>query len=262
MVTLTFRNVRSHTICISFSIITSRLGSCGKVMFSVIFVCLSFCLQREVPIVEEPGPAPPRMGPHPALCTGLCPSPDIKLVHYEARTVSKWAVGILLECFLVISFFRLCKKFVTFCDWNWEGWIYEVKFADNDSQKALIEFFWSLQWHLNKPSNLLVLRYSSIEFTWDSLGAMHSSFPIIHKVGNIGIFVLLKFDRNIAREISHFNYNLEHFDNCKCSLKMIMLLTVYNVFPFNDKVAQKSQNCQLCVLRENSVYCSLSTLWH
>ena len=52
---------------------------------------------------------------------------------------------------------------------------------------------------------------------------MHSSFPIIHKVGKIGICVLLKFDRNMAREISHFNYNLEHFDNCKSALKMIML---------------------------------------
>ena len=40
--------------------------------------------------------------PHP---TGTPPPPDMsKLVHYEAHTVGKWVVRILLECFLVIYY--------------------------------------------------------------------------------------------------------------------------------------------------------------
>ena len=36
----------------------------------------------------------------------------------------------------------------------------------------------------------------------------HSSFPVIHKVGNVGIVVMLKFENKINREISHFDCNL------------------------------------------------------
>ena len=49
------------------------------------------------------------------------PAPDMfKSVHYEARTVGKWAVGIILECLLVTahkrSLRRLCfHKNVSFC---------------------------------------------------------------------------------------------------------------------------------------------------
>ena len=59
----------------------------------------------------------------------------------------------------------------------------------------------------------------------------HSSFPVIHKVGNIGIFVLLKFENKMEREIIHLNYNSEHHDKCKFVLKLIKLLTVSNFFP-------------------------------
>ena len=37
-----------------------------------------------------------------------------KLVHYEARMVGKWAVGIILECFLVTHCFTM---FVHFKNW-------------------------------------------------------------------------------------------------------------------------------------------------
>ena len=41
------------------------------------------------------------LGPH---CTWTpSPRPFLKLVHYEAHTVGKLAVGILLECFLVLT---------------------------------------------------------------------------------------------------------------------------------------------------------------
>ena len=29
----------------------------------------------------------------------------------------------------------------------------------------------------------------------------------MHKVGNVGIFVLLKFENKLDREINHFNFN-------------------------------------------------------
>ena len=82
-------------------------------------VCLSLCLPKRegspcdyypwcirpdhirTPWSHSPVQGPPDMfkpvqlGPH---CT---PPPDIfKLIHYEVRTVGKWAVGILLECLL------------------------------------------------------------------------------------------------------------------------------------------------------------------
>ena len=47
-----------------------------------------------------------QLGPH---CTGN-PLDIFKLVHYEAYTVYKWAVGIFLECFLVV-FFQIAIRY-------------------------------------------------------------------------------------------------------------------------------------------------------
>ena len=58
----------------------------------------------------------------------------------------------------------------------------------------------------------------------------HSSFPVIHKVGNVGIFVLLKFENKLNREISHFNFISKHYDKCKFALKLIWLIPVSNLF--------------------------------
>ena len=80
-----------------------------------------------------------------------------------------------------------------------------------------------------------------------------SSFPVIHKVGNIRIFLLLKFGKKLDREINHFNFNSKHYDKSKFTLKLIGLLTVFNLFPL--EVVQKCQDRQLCVLRENSFVC-------
>ena len=67
------------------------------------------------------------------------------------------------------------------------------------------------------------------------------------------IYVLLKFKNKLDEEISHFSFNSKHHDKVIFALKLIWLLTVYNL-----EVAQKCQCCQLCVLRENSnVVCSL-----
>ena len=41
---------------------------------------------------------------------------------------------------------------------------------------------------------------------------MHSSFPLIRKVGNVGIFVLLKFENTLNGEINYFNFNSKHHD--------------------------------------------------
>ena len=41
-----------------------------------------------------------------------------------------------------------------------------------------------------------------IGLLWTRTVFISSSFPVIHKVGNIGIFVLLKFENKSDREIS------------------------------------------------------------
>ena len=41
---------------------------------------------------------------------------------------------------------------------------------------------------------------------------MLSSFPVIHKVGNVGIFVLLKFENKLDTVFGHFNFNSKHHD--------------------------------------------------
>ena len=80
-----------------------------------------------------------------------------------------------------------------------------------------------------------------------------SSFPVVYKVGNVHINVLLKFGNKLDRGINHFNFNSKHHDKCKFALKLIGLLTVFNLFPL--EVVQKCQDRQLCVLRENSFVC-------
>ena len=61
---------------------------------------------QEPPWSQPPGPAPPgifklvQLGPH---CTET-PAPDMfKPVYFETRMVGMRAVGILVECFFVIS---------------------------------------------------------------------------------------------------------------------------------------------------------------
>ena len=46
-----------------------------------------------------------------------------------------------------------------------------------------------------------------------------SSFPVIHKVGNVAIFVLLKFQNKLGGEIRLFNLNSTHNDKGKLALK-------------------------------------------
>ena len=79
---------------------------------------------------------------------------------------------------------------------------------------------------------------------------IESSFPVIHEIWNVGIFVLLKFENMLNGQINYFNFNSEHHDKCKFSLKLFGLLTVSNLFSL--KVVQKCQHCQLCVLCKNS----------
>ena len=43
---------------------------------------------------------------------------------------------------------------------------------------------------------------------------------VIHKVGNDEIFVLLKFENEMHREIIHFNFNSKHYES---ALKLLRL---------------------------------------
>ena len=55
--------------------------------------------------------------------------------------------------------------------------------------------------------------------------SQESSFPVIHKIGNVDMFVLLKFENKMDREIIDFNFNSKHCDKY-FALKMIRWLTV------------------------------------
>ena len=46
------------------------------------------------------------------------------------------------------------------------------------------------------------------------------SFALIHKVGNVDTFVLLKFETKWDWEINQFNFNSEYQDKCKFDLKL------------------------------------------
>ena len=78
---------------------------------------------------------------------------------------------------------------------------------------------------------------------------MYSSFPVIHKIGKVGIFVLLRVENKLDRGINHFSLNPEYHDKCKFPLKFIRLLTVSNLFIL--KYVHKWQRCQFGLLRED-----------
>ena len=78
---------------------------------------------------------------------------------------------------------------------------------------------------------------------------MHSSFPVIHKVDNVGIFVLLKFENKLNVVIVHTNFISKHHDKYKFALKFIQFVTISTLFPL--EVVQKCQLCQtLCITRK------------
>ena len=75
----------------------------------------------------------------------------------------------------------------------------------------------------------------------------HPSFPTIHRVGNIGIFVLLTYEDMLDRKVNHFNFSSKYQSKCKLALKLIRLSTVSNIFLL--EVVQTSQRCQLCAIK-------------
>ena len=128
-------------------IFTARQRSCGKVMFSVMSICLSMggpyvtithnaldltiyepfsvyvtsngsLPQPLLYTVQEPlAPVPPGMdellqfGPRLQPPPRPPPIPDMpELGHNEAHMVGKWAVDILLECFFVFNFKQFSGK--------------------------------------------------------------------------------------------------------------------------------------------------------
>ena len=65
-----------------------------------------------------------------------------------------------------------------------------------------------------------------------------TSFPVMRKVGNAGIYVLLTFESKIDIVISRINFNLQHYDKFKFALKLIWLATVFNLDLFPLEVVQ------------------------
>ena len=57
----------------------------------------------------------------------------------------------------------------------------------------------------------------------------------MHKVGNVGIFVFLIFEKD--GEISQCNLlHKKHHGKCQCALKLIRLSTISNLLEVNDSL--------------------------
>ena len=63
------------------------------------------------------------------------------------------------------------------------------------------------------------------------------SFLVIHKFGNVDIFVLLKFENNLDTVVGYINFYSKQHDEYKSTLKFIHLVLFFNVFPL--EVIQK-----------------------
>ena len=79
---------------------------------------------------------------------------------------------------------------------------------------------------------------------------IQASFPVIRKVGKVGILMLLKSENKSEREINLFNFDAKHHEKCKFVLIPIRLSTVPNLFAL--EVSRRSRRCQFSVLQENS----------
>ena len=62
----------------------------------------------------------------------------------------------------------------------------------------------------------------------------HASFPVRHKIDNIGIFVLLKYENKLDNIAHHWNYHSKNYDKCKFLLKLIQVEAISNFFPFRS----------------------------
>ena len=78
-----------------------------------------------------------------------------------------------------------------------------------------------------------------------------SSFPEIHKVDNVGIFVQLLMQINWRQLRTQWISKQIHFCNGALNFIEVMNFSVYHIFNF--KQTQKCQHYHLCVLWENSI---------
>ena len=58
---------------------------------------------------------------------------------------------------------------------------------------------------------------------------IYSSFAVIRKIGNVGFYVLFTFENKVDIVISHINFNSKHYDKCKYALKLIWMVTIFNL---------------------------------
>ena len=74
-----------------------------------------------------------------------------------------------------------------------------------------------------------------------------SSFSVLPKVGNVGIFVMLKSENKFDTFINRINFNSAHHDKFHLIFNFIQLLSISILF-----LLEAIQKCQLYVLGENS----------
>ena len=128
---------------------------------------------------------------------------------------------------------------------SWEGPV-------NAPQQKKIQkkISWNLltqygNWTTHPPPNSIKTILLRTAF---SLTTAQSRFPVIHEVGNVGIFV---FENKLDKEISLINFNSKHHYNFIFALPFVQLVrsTISKLFPF--KVTQNCHRFHLCASREN-----------
>ena len=61
-----------------------------------------------------------------------------------------------------------------------------------------------------------------------------TSFPVIHKFDNVGIFYYFNFENLMDIVISYLNFNSKHYDKCTLVVQLISLVNTSNLFSLEN----------------------------
>ena len=128
----------------------------------------------------------------------------------------------------------LTRKCLPIFQSEWEPcFYYSVQLLESERNYKWPEVHWQHLYHL---IDVIRRKIDHLEKKPHCL-VTYLSFPVIHKVGNVGIFVLLKFENKLDAVISDFIFNSMHPDKLKFALKFIQPVIIPYLSP--SKVVQK-----------------------